>query len=67
MMRALTAITLITLTACPRPDLNDNQPTSVLYRMGIKDGVEMCKQSMPDGGLSDMFPCPRIIYLRLIG
>lgn len=66
-MRSLIAITLITLTACPRPDLNDNPPTGVLYRMGTKDGVEMCKQGMPDGGLSDMFPCPRSIYLRVIG
>lgn len=67
MMRALIVITLITLTACPRPDVIDIPATGILYRMGTKDGVEMCKQSMADGGLSDMFPCPQSIYLRVIG
>lgn len=67
MMRALITLPIFVLTACPPPEIIDRASTGILYRMGKKDGVEMCKQGLPDGGLSDFFPCPHDVFVKIIG
>lgn len=66
----LSWIALLSLVACQhienQPEVQAPVP-SILYRMGTKDGTEMCKQRMPNGSMSDFFPCPRDIFVRIVG